>query len=206
MVLGTAGKPRPVSAHQQLTSVGPSRWQAVCSCGWTSAAAWRQPEADARWRVHAGEQRAASCITAALELRAATALRLLELAALRSAAVERRVTLREERWRLRSSRADGDERADKMLAIDPAPWQMLNRLRAFIGFPVSDLWMGYFTGGGTASYEGLGLMLTGVSAMSTHDHDLVATVLNDCFVSAGLGAPVANSDDVLQTPLAGLQS
>jgi hypothetical protein len=42
--------------------------------------------------------------------------------------------------------------------------------------------------------------------MSTHDHDRIATVLNECFASAGLGAPVADSDDVLQTPLAGLQS
>jgi hypothetical protein len=206
MPLGGAGKAPLVTAHEQLTSLGPSRWQAVCSCGWTSASAWRPAEADARWRIHAGEQRAASCIAAALELRAGAALRALELAALRSATATRRVALREERWQLRSSRADGDERADKMHSADPAPWQMLNRMRSFIGFPVSALWLEYFASGGNASYEDFGLMLTGVCAMSTLDHDLTVTVLNDRFSSAGLGALVADSEDVLRTPLAGLQS
>jgi hypothetical protein len=171
-----------------------------------SESAWRPAEADARWRIHAGEQRAASCIAAALELRAAAALRALELAALRSATMSRRVTLREERWQLRSSRADGDERVDKMHSADPAPWQMLNRMRAFIGFPVSTLWLEYFASGGNASYEDFGLMLTGVCAMSTLDHDLTVTVLNDRFSSAGLGALVADSEDVLRTPLAGFPS
>src|SRR4051812_27545220 len=206
LAVGRAGNPRAVSAHQQLASQGSPRWQAVCSCGWMSASAWRPAEADARWRIHAGEQRAASCIAAALELRAAAALRALELAALRCATTTRRVALREERWRLRSSRADGDERADKMRAADPAPWQMLNRMRAFIGFPVSALWLEYFASGGNASYEDFGLMLTGLQAMSTLDHDLTVTVLNDSFCSAGLGAMVADSEDVLGTPLAGLRS
>jgi len=68
------------------------------------------------------------------------------------------------------------------------------------------LWLEYFASGGNASYEDFGLMLTGLQAMSTLDHDLTVTVLNDSFCSAGLGAMVADSEDVLGTPLAGLRS
>jgi hypothetical protein len=176
-----------------------------CACGWRTVPAWRKQEADARWRIHVGERRAARCIADAHETRVRTTERRVALGEICDATRARRGTVREERWRLRSSRADGGDRSNMLHAVEPAPWQVLNRVRAFVGCSVSALWLGYFATGGVATYEEFVAMLTGVDPMSMRDHDLTAGVLNECFVDEGLGSLVATSDDVLRTSLAGLR-
>src|SRR5262249_26762641 len=154
-----------------VTVRGSTRWSSECSCGWRSLPAWRREEADARWRIHRGERYAASCIVAAAHVRAVTSARLLELMELRNSTESRRLALREERWNLRRSRADGRPRLHMLPAVEPAPWQLLNRARSFLGFTVSALWLEYFTWGGAATYEEFAEMLVGARAMTMQDHD-----------------------------------
>jgi hypothetical protein len=66
-----------------------------------------------------------------------------------------------------------------------------------VGISVADLWWEYFVRGGTAAYEELAAMLMGVEPMSTGDHDLSATILNEWFNMRGMGAPIATSDTTL---------
>jgi hypothetical protein len=102
-------------------------------------------------------------------------------------------------------RADGGQRTNMLRAVDPAPWQTLNRVRSFVGCSVSALWLEYFASGGVASYDEFVAMLNGVDPMSMRDYDLAAGALNDCFAQEGLGTPVATSDDLLRAPLARLR-
>jgi hypothetical protein len=190
-----------VSEHELLAVQGWPAWRAECSCGWRSTAATVEQNAEARWRIHCGERSAARWISEATALTQSLRRRGAELEAIRATTTARRASVRERRWELRSLQAHNRPGDYLRPSSHPAPWQLLNRARSMAGCSVSTLWFEYFLLGGAASYEDFAGMLMGVCPMSCTDHDLTATVLNERFVAAGLGSPIASVDATLREPL-----
>jgi hypothetical protein len=159
-------------------------------------------QAEARWRIHCGQRAAALAVANASHLRAASKERASALVELRTQIVARRTEIHEDRWTLRSTRAQNRNGESLLRALVPAPWQVLNRARSLVGCSVATLWLEYFTAGGTATYEEFAEMLMGLRRMTASEHDLAAAALNARFDEAGLGSPVASSTTTLEQPLA----
>src|SRR3954463_15038454 len=75
---------------------------AVCSCGWRSTVARRPDQAEARWRIHRGERKAASSFATAGEMQRANRELKATLTAQRIATRARREAIGRQRQRLRA--------------------------------------------------------------------------------------------------------
>jgi hypothetical protein len=158
-----------------------------CECGWQSSPASSRELADARWRIHLFERRAARSMAVALHLSEACARRRLELERLRSAMRRRRELLALERRRLQAER----RRARRPAATAPRrTGALLDRALAMAGRSRVELWVAYFAIGGTLGLPEVEEVLDEARPVGPVDHDLLAMALNDWFGDAGFGRPV----------------
>lgn len=173
----------------ELLGVDDSASVARCTCGWCSTSASSTARAEARWRIHAAERRAAVCSARAIGLHRAASDRALELVDLQARTLARRQEVADQRRRLREAmarvRADASHRPLPGSAIG-----LLERALALAGCTIPELWIDYFALGGSTSASGLAAMLEGRRPMARIDHDLVATALNERFADAGFGHPL----------------
>jgi len=65
--------------------------------------------------------------------------------------------------------------------------------RRRLGLSAMGLWIGYFAVGGNGSLADLTNWLSGASALSVHDYDLLVQAVNDKFVALGMDHPVPYS-------------
>jgi hypothetical protein len=79
--------------------------------------------------------------------------------------------------------------------LEPA-LDVLDAYRQEAGLSHPELWLRYFELGGMSSGFELETFLYGLAAPTPHDHDVIATALNERFVELGGNHPVAYLDDV----------
>jgi hypothetical protein len=81
-------------------------------------------------------------------------------------------------------------------SMDSAKLDQLDVFRQEAGLSHGELWMRYFELGGMSSGFELETFLYGLTAPTPHDHDVIATALNERFVELGGNHPVAYLENV----------
>ncbi len=76
---------------------------------------------------------------------------------------------------------------------------VLDTFRQEAGLSHGQLWLRYFELGGMSTGFELETYLYGISVPSAHDHDVIASALNERFVEMGGNHPVPYSEDVIDT-------
>lgn len=71
----------------------------------------------------------------------------------------------------------------------------LDNARQLAGVTVADLWLRYFTLGGSNSQDDLNRLLRGGVAFGAGEYDVLAHALNERFVELDLDHPVPYADD-----------
>jgi hypothetical protein len=122
-----------------------------------------------------------------------------ELADVRSAARHRRLTLGDQRTRVRNL-MDGARPPVGLVPIPSsrpsAPFvaKLLDRARVMAGYEVLDLWIDYFALGGNAVAADLQGMLAGDIAVDRWNYEVLTCAINERFASAGFGYPLDSWD------------
>jgi hypothetical protein len=172
---------------------------ATCRCGWRSVPALSIEQAEARWRIHVVERRAARWTREAQSLQQRTKRRADEMLELRAVGRARRRQLQVQRRRLRA--ATDQLRLTAHHAHAPAPGPALDQARLMAGVSIFDLWFDYFAVGGDAPIDELIAMLGDRTPIGEADYDRIAVVLNERYADAGFGRPLdlwsELEDDVL---------
>lgn len=75
------------------------------------------------------------------------------------------------------------------------PDAVLDRFRVDAGLSHGELWLRYFEMGGMSTALQVEAFVCGALRPSTHDHDVVAHVLNERFVELGGNHPVPYATD-----------
>lgn len=73
---------------------------------------------------------------------------------------------------------------------------ILDAARARAGWAVDELWLRYYSLGGTATYDEVTAFLSGAVPTSDAQYDVLAQALNDEFVGRGLNHPVPYAEDL----------
>jgi hypothetical protein len=80
--------------------------------------------------------------------------------------------------------------------MDDPVTDALDNFRQEAGLSHGDLWLRHFELGGMSSGFELETFLYGLMVPTPHDHDVIATALNERFVELGGNHPVAYRDNV----------
>jgi hypothetical protein len=75
--------------------------------------------------------------------------------------------------------------------MNTPPIDQLDIFRQEAGLSHGELWMRYFELGGMSSGFEVETFLYGLTGPTSHDHDVIATALNERFVELGGNHPVA---------------
>jgi hypothetical protein len=73
---------------------------------------------------------------------------------------------------------------------------ILEAARQVCGLTNDELWIGYYSLGGTADPQTLGAYLAGTAIPSRGQYDVIAQALNDHFVDGGGNHPVPYDEDL----------
>jgi hypothetical protein len=176
---------QPLHCLMGVTLDPTSALTSVCACGWVSTPARSDVHAHERWRIHSAQHRAMAMADTAVEVCRTLERRFADIGQLRATTVCRRREVAAHRVRLRVDAAARREPGERRRRL-----RLLGNARDMTRLSPIELWIRYYALGGRHGSDALEAALAGTSVLSLGEHNVVATVYNECFAAEGLGHPI----------------